>query len=236
MTFNEYQKTHRMWVNPFNTIDTSQVIRRSRDALSEDQVVALFSPGVLAETMELVICAVMFLSGLRRSEIFALRPECLDWNTPKIIVAESWQNFDRKTRELGPTKGKKERYAPFDEVLQAAIRKLWEENGQHEFVFSFKNGKTPEPAWIRGRFKKWLDRAGIKLYGRKIVPHSSRYSLASLLEACGVSLRYIQQPVALPPPGDRQKECYLEPFPKPSGSDNKILDHPQGSQAEDSGE
>jgi hypothetical protein len=27
-----------------------------------------------------------------------------------------------------------------------------------------------------------------------------------------------------------------EPFPKPSGSDNKILNHPQGSQAEDGGE
>jgi hypothetical protein len=28
----------------------------------------------------------------------------------------------------------------------------------------------------------------------------------------------------------------IEPFPKPSGSDNKILEHPQGSQAEDSAE
>jgi hypothetical protein len=26
---------------------------------------------------------------------------------------------------------------------------------------------------------------------------------------------------------------YIEPFPKPPDSDNKMLDHPQGSQAED---
>jgi len=43
------------------------------------------------------------------------------------------------------------------------------------------------------RFPKWLERAGIELNGRRIVPHSSRHSLASLLEARGVSLRYIQE-------------------------------------------
>jgi hypothetical protein len=32
------------------------------------------------------------------------------------------------------------------------------------------------------------------------------------------------------------KLLIMEPFPKPSGSDNKILNHPQGSQAEDGGE
>ena len=31
------------------------------------------------------------------------------------------------------------------------------------------------------------------LNGRRIVPHSSRHSLASLLESRGVSLRYIQE-------------------------------------------
>jgi site-specific recombinase XerD len=38
----------------------------------------------------------------------------------------------------------------------------------------------------------WLERAGIKTDGRDLVPHSSRHSLASLLEERGVSLRHIQ--------------------------------------------
>jgi site-specific recombinase XerD len=46
--------------------------------------------------------------------------------------------------------------------------------------------------WIRKYFPRWLKRAGISLEGRKIVPHSSRHSLASLLEERGVSLRQIQ--------------------------------------------
>jgi integrase/recombinase XerD len=60
-------------------------------------------------------------------------------------------------------------------------------------VFAFKDGTTLGPSWIKGRFKKWLARAGIELKGRRIVPHSSRHSLASILEERGVSLRYIQE-------------------------------------------
>jgi integrase/recombinase XerD len=94
---------------------------------------------------------------------------------------------------LGPPKGKRERNAPFDPVLQEAIKKLWGKNGKHEFVFCFKDGTFPGPNWIRTRFTKWLERAKIELKGRDIVPHSSRHSLASLLEERGVSIRYIQE-------------------------------------------
>jgi integrase/recombinase XerD len=193
MTFREYQKKNRKWFNPFQYVNPPLINNKTRDALPEDEMLRLFEPGVLTTTMELAVCAAMFLSGLRRSEIFALKPECLDWHTPKITVKNAWQNFDRKTRVLGPPKGKKERDAPFDSILQEAIKKLWEENGKHEFVFSYKNGATPGPSWIYGRFMKWLQRAGIELGGRKIVPHSARHSLASLLEEKGVSLRYIQE-------------------------------------------
>jgi integrase len=192
MAFTEYQKTHRRWINPFQTIDPPMVRRGTRGALSEEEVIKLFTPGILLDEMELAVCAAMFLAGLRRSEIFALRPEDLDWCTPKIMVCRAWQSFDSKTRILGPPKSKKARQAPFDTVLQGAIKKLWEVNGHHEFVFSFKDGTTPGPSWIKGRFKKWMVRAGIDLNGRRIVPHSARHSLASILEERGVSLRYIQ--------------------------------------------
>ncbi|MDR1176937.1 MAG: site-specific integrase [Treponema sp.] len=192
MCFHEYQKSHAGWCNPFIGLDPPKKVNRNRDAFTEDEVVSLFGPDVLKDTMELAVAAAMFMAGLRRGEIFALKPEDLDWRTPKILIRRAWQDFDRRSREMGPTKGKKERLAPFDSVLQEAIKKLWEENGKHEFVFSFANGKTPGPSWTRYRFKKWIARAGIKLNGRKIVPHSSRHSLASLLEARGVSIRYIQ--------------------------------------------
>ncbi|MDR0719423.1 MAG: hypothetical protein LBF78_07280 [Treponema sp.] len=130
MTFHEYQKKNRRWFNPFQYIDPPVVNSKTRDALPEDEMLKLFEPGVLTTNMELAVCAVMFFSGLRRSEIFALKPEDLDWYTPKIMVRRAWQNFDRVNKVLGPPKGKKERKAPFDPVLQEAIKKLWEENAK----------------------------------------------------------------------------------------------------------
>ena len=194
MAFKEYQRKNRNWHNPFLYIEPPVYKTKTRDALPEDEVLKFFEPGVLKRTMELAVCAAMFLSGLRRSEIFALKPEDLDWHTPKMTVRRAWQNFDNKNKKvLGPPKGKRERIAPFDPVLQEAIKRLWDENGKHEFVMSWKNGKIPGPSWIDFNFKRWLKRAGIELGGRRIVPHSSRHSLASLLEERGVSLRYIQE-------------------------------------------
>lgn len=136
MAFKEYQRKNRRWLNPFQYIDPPVFEEKVRIGLPEDEMVKLFYPGVLVRTMELAVCACMFLSGLRRSEIFALKPCDLDWHTPKIIVRRAWQCFEKKDKRLGPPKGKKERDAPFDPVLQEAIKKLWAENGKHEFVFS----------------------------------------------------------------------------------------------------
>jgi integrase len=194
MAFKEYGRERPHWRNAFQYIEPPKNIPyHERDAMQEDEVLRLFEPGVLLDTMETAVCAAMFWAGLRRSEVFALRPEDLDWNTPKITVRKAWKNFTYKRRKLGTTKSKKERVILFDEYLQNAIKKLWEENGQHEYVFCFKDGTTPGPSWIKGRFKKWLARAGIELNGRRLVPHSSRHSLASILEERNVPLRYIQE-------------------------------------------
>jgi integrase/recombinase XerD len=192
--FNVYQKKNHRWFNPFLYMEEMPKYKgKKRDALPEEEMLKLFEPGVLNTTMELAVCAVMFLSGLRRSEVFALKPCDLDWDTPKITVCQAWQHFDHVDKKLGPPKGKRERKAPFDPILQEAIQKLWKENGQHEFVFSRADGSTPGSSWISKNFKRWLTRAGIILHGRNIVPHSSRHSLATLLESHGVPLRYIQE-------------------------------------------
>ena len=192
MAFKNFQRKFPRWYNPFSGLDAPKLPDGSRDALPEDEVIRLFFPGVLKTSMEMAVCACMFFSGLRRAEIAALRPEDLNWQAPKIVIRRAWQNYDKKSRVLGPPKGKRSRDAPFDPVLQEAIKKIWQEHGQHEWVFSFA-GKILNPDWIGRRFPKWLKDAGIELNGREIVPHSSRHSLASLLEERGVPERYIQE-------------------------------------------
>jgi len=192
--FNVYQRKNRQWFNPFLYMEEMPRYKgKKRDALPEEEMIKLFKPGVLNTSMELAVCAAMFLSGLRRAEVFALKPCDLDWDTPKITVCWAWQCFDHVDKKLGPPKGKRERLAPFDPILQEAIRKLWQENGQHEYVFSQVDGTTPGSSWISQNFKRWLGRADIVLRGRNIVPHSSRHSLASILEHRGESIRHIQE-------------------------------------------
>jgi integrase len=121
MCFTEYRKKHNRWLNPFQSLDAPQLNSVPRDFMPEDEFLKFFYPGVLRDTMELAVCACMFLSGLRRGEIAALKPECLDWVTPKITVKYNWQRYNKKSRVLSTTKSKKQRDAPFDPVLQAVI-------------------------------------------------------------------------------------------------------------------
>jgi integrase len=194
MAFRSYQYKNRRWVNPFQFLDPPKHEEIKRDALKEEEILKLFMPGVLKTKMELAVCATIFLAGLRRSEVSALKPEDLDWHTPKIKVKRAWQNFEKKNkRVLGPPKSKRSRDTPFDPVLQEAIKTVWAENGKHEFVFCKKDGRVIGPSWIAFNFKRWLKRAGIEGNGREIVPHCSRHSLASMLETRKVPLRYIQE-------------------------------------------
>jgi len=107
MAFKSYQSKNRRWVDPFRYIAKPSYAEKIRDALSEDETLKLFMPGVLERTIELAVCSAIFLSGLRRSEVSALKPEDLDWHTPKITVRRAWQNFNKSKRVLGPPKGKK---------------------------------------------------------------------------------------------------------------------------------
>ena len=197
MAFKNYESSNDGWINPYRTLKEPKYESMERDAFSEEEILKLFAPGVLLTTMELAVCAAIFWAGLRRSEVFALKPEDLDWHNQIINVHRAWQCFDNKYKKiLGSTKGKRNRKTLFDPILQDAIKKLWEENGQQEYVFAYKKpfrgSITPCASWIRYNFEKWLERAGIDRKGRDIVPHSARHSLATYLLDNGVPLKHIQ--------------------------------------------
>jgi integrase len=194
MAFTEYWDDHRYWQNPFDRIDPPKRVKdRRRDVLQEDEILRLFMPEVITDTLERAVAVAMFWAGLRRAEIFGLKTKDLDWKTPKLNITHAWKLFgSKKKRTLGDPKWHKRREAPFPEDLQRAIKILQEKNGVQEFVFSYADGTIPHGKWIQERLPIWLKNAEIDVAGRKIVPHSARHSLASSLEAAGVPLRYIQ--------------------------------------------
>lgn len=205
MVFREYQLTHKGFRDPFFGLERPRGPQGKRGALEEGEVVRLFStPGVFDDQLERAVCTAIFWAGFRRAEVFALRPDRLDWRMPKIHIDSAWKNFDRAApdadpklhpirRELGDPKHHKIRDTTFPEDLQREIRELWRINGQHEFVFAFADGSIPTADWWEKNVEKWFHRAGIDTRGRKITPHSARHSMASVLEAEGVPLRYIQE-------------------------------------------
>jgi len=194
MSFKEYWEDNQGWRNPFDRIKPPKCARgRRRDVLREEEILKLFMPGVITDPLERAVAVAMFWAGLRRSEIFALKTEDLDWRTPKLNINHAWKNFANvKKRTLGDPKWHKCREAPFPEELRSAIKALQEVYGIHEFVFCKKDGSIPHGKWITKRLPVWMKKAGIDTAGRRIVPHSARHSLASCLESTGVPLRYIQ--------------------------------------------
>jgi integrase/recombinase XerD len=194
MAFNEYAKEHKTWLNPFNHIKApKQKNSVSRDIIEGNEIIKLFAPDIIVDPLQKAVCTAMFFAGLRRSEIWGLKPEDLDWRTPRIKIQHAWKRFNSKVRELGDPKCHQTRETIFPPQLQVAIRQLWEANGKHEFVFCRADGSQPSAGYIKYWLPRWLKKAGIKLEGRIIVPHSSRHSFASMLETDGVPLRYIQK-------------------------------------------
>jgi integrase len=137
--------------------------------------------------------AAMFYAGMRRGEIYGLKPENLNWKRQRIIIRNAWKRYDSPDfRSLGDPKWHKTREIAFPIQLQEAIKELWAAYGEHEFVFCNARGKLPGANYLRRWLPRWIAAAGIDLGGRDIVPHGSRHSLASALEDDGVPLRQIQ--------------------------------------------
>jgi integrase/recombinase XerD len=196
MAFKEYWLEHPGWDNPFARLKAPKAKKgRERDIIEEHEFRKLLD--VIADPLDRAVCAAMYYAGLRRGEIWALKPEDLDWQTPRITIRNAWKKYGMKDRELGDPKWHKVRETPFPRKLQDAIVELWEAQpglkNKREFVLCRADGTQPGGKYINERLPRWLAAAGIDLKGRHIVPHSARHSLASSLEADNVPIRYIQE-------------------------------------------
>jgi integrase len=195
MAFKEYGETHEQWRNPFDRIKPPKSKNpQARDILEEWEIKKLFEPGIITDPLDRALCAAMFWAGMRRGEIYGLKPEDLNWKIPMIIIRNAWQRYDSpQDRSLGDPKWHKIREIAFPVQLQDAIRELWAAYGQHDFVFCNAKGRLPGANYCRRWLPRWIAAAGIDLGNRDIVPHGSRHSLASALENDGVPLRQIQE-------------------------------------------
>ena len=119
----------------------------------------------------------LFSSGMRVSEISALRTDSVDLRKGAVLISG---------------KGSKERLIPLcdDEVLSALkdYAKLARDSWAGDFFFQNRFGRRLSEQSIRLALKRHAKAAGLK----PITPHMLRHTVATMLLEQGVDLRFIQ--------------------------------------------
>ena len=121
------------------------------------------------------IIALLYSSGLRRSEVINLKIADVDSKRQMLFIRGA--------------KGNKDRYSTLSQKLLPDLRRYFSNYKPKQFLFEGKPGQPYSPSSIRNILKKACLKAGIQ---KRVTPHTLRHSFATHLLENGVDLRYIQ--------------------------------------------
>ena len=177
--------------NPITKVRTSAKRLREPDVLTPAEFQALLKKLPLRERAAVMLAG---STGLRRSELFALRWSDINFFTMEVAVTRSvvWNHF-------GDTKTEASRKpVPLHESVQAVLAEWRGEspyNTDADFLFPSvrKNGTQPmmPDMVLKKTIRPALKRAGIT--GKVIGWHSFRHSLATNLRSLGVDVKVAQE-------------------------------------------
>lgn len=129
---------------------------------------------------DIAVVEFLFATGLRVSELSALRREDMDLHTGIFLIKG---------------KGSKERYIQIENrEVQKAIEEYYslfqDKIGQQEYFFLNKWGNRLSEQAVRIMLRKHVEKAGIPAH---LTPHMFRHAFATLLLEEDVDIRYIQK-------------------------------------------
>lgn len=175
--------------NPCDSIGQFRVEKRLPQFLTQEEVERVLealkersmrNPQDFLMLRDWALCELLYASGMRVGEIVKVRLEDVDFTRGVIRVRG---------------KGDKERFVPFNEAAQTALRLylevLWVKFPWVSFVFVNRFGQPLTPRGVR----VILDRAaGISGFQeKKLFPHIFRHSFATHFLSGGGELRVIQE-------------------------------------------
>ena len=181
------------WItfNPISKVRCSAKRLREPDVLAPSEFKALLKELPLRERTAVMLAAA---TGLRRSEMFALRWSDVNFLTKEVSVTRSCVR-----NRFGNTKTPASRkpvplHESVCEVL-AEWRKASDYNGDDDFLFPSIRMNGTQPVFpdmvLQKIVRPALERAGIK--GKVIGWHSFRHSLATNLRSLGVDVKVAQE-------------------------------------------
>lgn len=159
--------------NRFYSIERPRKSKKLPEVLSVVEV-----QNLLAEIKNIkhkCIVGLLYGSGLRRSEVLALRPEDIDSNRMLVRVNRG--------------KGNKDRYTILSATLLKDLRNYYKRYQPQSFLFESPNGGSYSPTSVVRIVSRVAIKAGIK---RRVTPHMLRHSFATHLLDRGTDLRKIQ--------------------------------------------
>ena len=159
--------------NRFYSIERPRKSKRLPEVLSVVEIQNLLA--VITNIKHRCIVGLLYGSGLRRSEVLALRPKDID--SKRMLV------------RVNQGKGNKDRYTILSATVLKELRKYYKRYQAQSFLFESPNGG----AYSSTSVVKIVSRAAIKAgIDRRVTPHMLRHSFATHLLDKGTDLRKIQ--------------------------------------------
>ncbi|MCF7914717.1 MAG: site-specific integrase [Spirochaetaceae bacterium] len=152
-----------------------------------EEIVDLFPPDSLVPWKDIYDYTCFLLAattGMRRSEILALKWKNISFDKSFINIVEAWKDRD----EIGKPKWNKTRIVPISNRTKDSLLKLKEQSHTKEdddLVFCYANGQRFGGTWWQKRFRNAMNRAKIDYETRHLKPHSFRHTLNTLLRNAG---------------------------------------------------
>ena len=189
--FNHAMRHGMVSTNPIRGVCCSSKRLKEPEVLAPDEFRAL-----LAELphRERVMVLLAGTTGLRRSELIALKWHDVDFGALQISVNKSCVRG-----QLGETKTlASARPIPIDPIVVNTLRD-WQlsspYNEQEDFLFPSLRNNGSIPVWpdmiLQKIIRPALERAGVR--GKKVGWHTFRHSLATNLRSLGVDVKVVQE-------------------------------------------
>ena len=160
--------------NRFYSVDRPRKTTTLPIILSKSEIKSILSK--IRNLKHQCIIALLYSSGLRRSELIHLKLGHVD--------------MERKALFVKGGKGNKDRYTILSEKMISALKLYFKEYAPKEFVFEGAQGKQYSASSMQKIFKRAVKAANIK---KEVKLHSLRHSFATHLLEDGVDIRYIQE-------------------------------------------
>jgi integrase/recombinase XerD len=178
---------NHLLTNPASELELPRLPqRRLRDPLSIEEVERILAVPDLSDPLALrdrVILEVLYSTGIRRSELAALKVTDVDSARGTVFVRQG--------------KGRKDRFVPIGERALAWIQKYLDEvrpdlvvDPSEPHLFLGKDGRVLSVDQLTGRVREYFEKAGITKPG---ACHLFRHTMATLMLDNGADVRILQE-------------------------------------------